>query len=55
MAYDESEQNPYWLTEFFYEKDFLARCTIFFSSNFTSKQKRVSSKCGKNGKKGGYR
>lgn len=37
MTYDESNQeNPYWLTEFFCEKDFSARATTFFSSNFTS-------------------
>jgi hypothetical protein len=37
MTYDESdEQAPYRLTEFFCEKDFSARCVVFFSSNFTS-------------------
>jgi hypothetical protein len=37
MTYDESNtSNPYWLTEFFCEKDFSARCVVFFSSNFTS-------------------
>lgn len=37
MTYDETNKNnPYWLTEFFCEKDFSARSTIFFSSNFTS-------------------
>jgi hypothetical protein len=39
MTYDESNiSNPYWLTEFFCEKDFSARCVVFFSSNFTSNQ-----------------
>ncbi|WP_442600031.1 DUF6339 family protein [Neobacillus sp. D3-1R] len=37
MTYDESNSsNPFWLTEFFCEKDFSARCVVFFSSNFTS-------------------
>ncbi|MCA1054301.1 hypothetical protein LCM10_04815 [Rossellomorea aquimaris] len=37
MTYDESSENePYRLTEFFCEKDFSARCVVFFSSNFTS-------------------
>jgi hypothetical protein len=37
MTYDESnESNPYWLTDFFCEKDFSARCVVFFSSNFTA-------------------
>lgn len=37
MTYDETnEGNPYWLTDFFTEKDFSARSTIFFSSIFTS-------------------
>ena len=37
MTYDEAnEENPFWLTDFFCEKDFSARCTVFFSSNFTS-------------------
>lgn len=37
MTYDETnEENPYLLTEFFCEKDFSARCVVFFSSNFTS-------------------
>jgi hypothetical protein len=37
MTYDESNSsNPYWLTDFFCEKDFSARCVVFFSSNFTS-------------------
>ncbi|UCZ54982.1 hypothetical protein LGQ02_09770 [Bacillus shivajii] len=37
MTYDESnKENPYWLTDFFTEKDFSARCVVFFSSNFTS-------------------
>nr|WP_263327086.1 DUF6339 family protein [Neobacillus sp. Marseille-Q6967] len=37
MTYDESNpSNPYWLTDFFTEKDFSARCVVFFSSNFTS-------------------
>src|SRR5699024_5481301 len=37
MTYDEeNKENPYWLTDFFTEKDFSARCVTFFSSNFTS-------------------
>ncbi|WP_230203618.1 DUF6339 family protein [Bacillus massiliigorillae] len=37
MTYDEENMdNPYWLTDFFCEKDFSARSTVFFSSNFTS-------------------
>lgn len=37
MTYDElNEENPYWLTDFFCESDFSARCVVFFSSNFTS-------------------
>ncbi|MFJ5762778.1 DUF6339 family protein [Neobacillus sp. NPDC093182] len=37
MTHDESNtSNPYWLTDFFTEKDFSARCVVFFSSNFTS-------------------
>ena len=37
MTYDDSNKDsPYWLTDFFTESDFSARCTIFFSSNFTS-------------------
>jgi hypothetical protein len=37
MTYDETNtENPYWLTEFFCEKDFSARSVVFFSSNFTS-------------------
>lgn len=37
MTYDkENKENPYWLTDFFTEKDFSARATLFFSSNFTS-------------------
>lgn len=37
MTYDESnKENPYWLTDFFCEKDFSARSVVFFSSNFTS-------------------
>lgn len=37
MTYDDdNEENPFWLTDFFTEKDFSARATIFFSSNFTS-------------------
>lgn len=37
MTYDESnKENPYWLTDFFCEKDFSARAVVFFSSNFTS-------------------
>ncbi|WP_413299665.1 DUF6339 family protein [Bacillus sp. 1P10SD] len=37
MTYAESNiSNPYWLTDFFTEKDFSARCVVFFSSNFTS-------------------
>lgn len=37
MTYDETNSsNPYWLTDFFTEKDFSARCVVFFSSNFTS-------------------
>jgi hypothetical protein len=37
MTYDEENPtNPYWLTDFFTEKDFSARSVIFFSSNFTS-------------------
>jgi hypothetical protein len=37
MTYDETkESNPFWLTDFFTEKDFSARCVVFFSSNFTS-------------------
>ncbi|SHG56107.1 DUF6339 family protein [Ornithinibacillus halophilus] len=37
MTYDETnEKNPYWLTEFFCEKDFSARSVVFFASNFTS-------------------
>lgn len=37
MTYDEeNKDNPYWLTDFFTEKDFSARCVVFFSSNFTS-------------------
>jgi len=36
MTYDETEESPYRLTEFFCEKDFSARSVIFFSSNFTS-------------------
>lgn len=37
MTYDESNKdNPFWLTDFFSQKDFSARCVVFFSSNFTS-------------------
>lgn len=37
MTYDEdNRENPFWLTDFFCEKDFSARSTVFFSSNFTS-------------------
>ena len=37
MTYDEDNQeNPYWITDFFTESDFSARCVVFFSSNFTS-------------------
>lgn len=37
MTYDEENgENPFWLTDFFAEKDFSARCVTFFSSNFTS-------------------
>nr|WP_289036860.1 DUF6339 family protein [uncultured Allobacillus sp.] len=37
MTYDKNNpENPYWLTDFFSEKDFSARCVTFFSSNFTS-------------------
>jgi hypothetical protein len=37
MTYDEANKdNPFWLTDFFTEKDFSARCIVFFSSNFTS-------------------
>ncbi|WP_244322170.1 DUF6339 family protein [Bacillus luti] len=37
MTYDEENQeNPFWLTDFFCEKDFSARAIVFFSSNFTS-------------------
>jgi len=37
MTYDsKNASNPYWLTDFFTEKDFSARSVIFFSSNFTS-------------------
>lgn len=37
MTYDEENpENPYWLTDFFTEKDFSARSVVFFSSNFTS-------------------
>jgi hypothetical protein len=37
MTYDKNQpSNPYWLTEFFCEKDFSARSVVFFSSNFTS-------------------
>lgn len=37
MTYDEeNKENPYWLTDFFTERDFSARCVVFFSSNFTS-------------------
>ncbi|MFV8829535.1 DUF6339 family protein [Alkalihalobacterium sp. APHAB7] len=37
MTYDEeNKDNPYWLTEFFCNSDFSARCVVFFSSNFTS-------------------
>jgi len=37
MTYDESnKENPYWLTDFFCEKDFSARSVVFFSSNLTS-------------------
>lgn len=37
MTYDEkNKENPYWLTDFFCESDFSARCVVFFSSNFTS-------------------
>lgn len=37
MTYDEANsENPYWLTDFFCEKDFSARSVVFFSSNFTS-------------------
>ncbi|MBM7660403.1 hypothetical protein JOC85_001170 [Bacillus mesophilus] len=37
MTYDkEHPTNPYWLTEFFCEKDFSARSVVFFSSNLTS-------------------
>lgn len=32
---EENTENPYWLTDFFTEKDFSARATIFFSSNLT--------------------
>ena len=37
MTYDpDNPENPYWLTDFFSEKDFSARCVPFFSSKFTS-------------------
>ncbi|MFD1851407.1 DUF6339 family protein [Oceanobacillus bengalensis] len=37
MTHDETnKENPYWLTDFFCEKDFSARCVVFFSSNLTS-------------------
>lgn len=37
MTYDENNKdNPFWLTDFFTERDFSARSTLFFSSNFTS-------------------
>lgn len=37
MTYDEkNSENPYWLTDFFAEKQFASRCILFFSSNFTS-------------------
>ncbi|WP_244986979.1 DUF6339 family protein [Oceanobacillus caeni] len=37
MTYDESNrENPYWLTDFFCEKDFSARSVVFFASNLTS-------------------
>jgi hypothetical protein len=37
MTYDsKNTANPYWLTDFFTEKDFSARSIVFFSSNFTS-------------------
>ncbi|SFC95052.1 DUF6339 family protein [Bacillus sp. UNCCL81] len=37
MTYDENnKENPFWLTDFFCEKDFSARSVVFFSSNFTS-------------------
>jgi hypothetical protein len=37
MTYDENnKENPFWLTDFFTERDFSARSTVFFSSNFTS-------------------
>lgn len=37
MTYDEEHaEDPFWLTDFFCERDFSARCTVFFSSNFTS-------------------
>ncbi|WP_226036723.1 DUF6339 family protein [Aquibacillus saliphilus] len=36
MTYDETNETPYRLTDFFCEKDFSARCVMFFSSNFTS-------------------
>lgn len=37
MTYDgTNKDNPYWLTDFFTGKDFSARATIFFASNFTS-------------------
>jgi Family of unknown function (DUF6339) len=37
MTYDETNKdNPFWLTDFFTESDFSARCIVFFSSNFTS-------------------
>lgn len=37
MTYDSDHRdNPFWLTDFFCQKDFSARAVVFFSSNFTS-------------------
>lgn len=37
MTYDHTnKENPFWLTDFFTERDFSARSVVFFSSNFTS-------------------
>ena len=37
MTYDETnEANPYWLTEFFCQREFSSRIVYFFSSNFTN-------------------
>lgn len=37
MTYDSTnKENPFWLTDFFTERDFSARSVVFFSSNFTS-------------------